>query len=65
MEYFATEKTFKGLFFNNPFYLVAPSDLIGELSKDFYLLNNEFENIDDFVGSENLAEKFVKLCQIR
>jgi hypothetical protein len=58
MEYFATEKTFKGLFFNNPFYLVAPSDLIGELSKDFYLLNNEFENIDDFVGSENLAEKF-------
>jgi len=29
-----------------------------ELSKDFYLLNSEFENLDSFVGSENLAEKF-------
>jgi len=58
MEYFATEKTFKGLFFNNPFYLVAPTDMVSELSKDFYLLNNQFESIDDFVGSETLAEKF-------
>jgi hypothetical protein len=33
-ETFITEKTFKGLFFNNPFYLVAPSDLISELSKE-------------------------------
>jgi hypothetical protein len=58
MEYFVTEKTFKGLFFNNPFYLVAPSDMIDELSKDFYLLNSEFENLDSFVSSEDLAEKF-------
>lgn len=58
MEYFATEKTFKGLFFNNPFYLVAPTDLISELSKDFYLLNNEFENIDDFVGSGYLEQNY-------
>jgi hypothetical protein len=58
MEYFVTEKTFKGLFFNNPFYLVAPTDMLNELSKDFYLLNSEFENLDSFVGSEDLAEKF-------
>ena len=58
MEYFATEKTFKGLFFNNPFYLVAPTGMVNELSKDFYLLNSQFANIDDFVKSENLAEKF-------
>jgi hypothetical protein len=57
-EYFATEKTFKGLFFNNPFYLVAPTYLIEEISKDFYLLNSEFDKVDDFVGSEDLAEKF-------
>jgi hypothetical protein len=58
MEYFATEKTFKGLFFNNPFYLVAPTDMINELSKDFYLLNSSFYNLDSFVGSENLAKEF-------
>lgn len=58
MEYFVTEKTFKGLFFNNPFYLVAPTDMVNELSKDFYLLNSEFDNLDSFVGSEDLAEKF-------
>jgi len=58
MEYFVTEKTFKGLFFNNPFYLVAPTDMVNELSKDFYLLNNQFDNLDSFVGSEDLAEKF-------
>jgi hypothetical protein len=58
MEYFATEKTFKALFFNNPFYLVAPSDLIEELSKDFYLLNSSFYNLDSFVGSETLKENY-------
>ena len=58
MEYFVTEKTFKGLFFNNPFYLVAPTDMVNELSKDFYLLNSSFYNLDSFVGSENLAEDF-------
>lgn len=57
-ECWLTEKTFKGLFFNNPFYLIASSDMIDELSKDFYLLNSEFENLDSFVGSEDLAEKF-------
>jgi hypothetical protein len=53
-EYFVTEKTFKALFFNNPFYLVAPTDMINQLSKDFYLLNSSFYNLDSFVGSENL-----------
>jgi len=53
-EYFVTEKTFKALFFNTPFYLVAPTDMINQLSKDFYLLNSSFYNLDSFVGSENL-----------
>jgi len=57
-EYFITEKTFKGIFFGNPFYLIAPTDLIKEVSKDFYLLNSEFENVDDFVGCNNLEERF-------
>jgi hypothetical protein len=57
-EYFVTEKTFKALFFNTPFYLVAPMDMINELSKDFYLLNSEFDNLDSFVGSDDLSEKF-------
>lgn len=58
MEYFATEKTFKGLFFNNPFYLVAPTELVSELSKDFHLLNSDFYNLDSFVGSEYLEKNF-------
>ena len=58
IECFTTEKTFKALFFNNPFYLVAPTEIITKLSKDFYLLNSEFENLDSFVGNEDLAEKF-------
>ena len=58
MEYFATEKTFKGLFFNNPFYLVAPSEFIKNLEKDFYLLNSSFYNLDSFVGSEKLEENY-------
>lgn len=58
MEYFATEKTFKGLFFNNPFYLVAPTDLIKNLENDFYLLNSSFYNLDSFVGSEKLKEDY-------
>jgi hypothetical protein len=55
---FVTEKTFKALFFNNPFYLVAPTDMINELSKDFYLLNSEFFNLDSFVASKNLEKDF-------
>lgn len=58
MEYFATEKTFKGLFFNNPFYLIAPNELIKNLEKDFYLLNSSFYNVDSFVGSENLESDY-------
>lgn len=58
IEYFATEKTFKALFFGNPFYLIAPNELIKELSKEFYLLNSDFETIDDFVGSEDLNFTF-------
>ena len=57
-EYFATEKTFKGLFFGNPFYLIAPTDLLKEISKEYFLLNSEFENIDDFVSSDLLQSKF-------
>lgn len=57
-EYFITEKTFKGLFFGNPFYLIAPNDLVKEVSKEFYLLNSEFNTIDDFVGSNNLDLQF-------
>jgi hypothetical protein len=57
-EYFVTEKTFKALFFNNPFYLVAPTDMINKLSKDFYLLNSEFSNLDSFVASKNLEKDF-------
>ena len=58
MEYFTTEKTFKGLFFNNPFYLVAPSELVKNLENDFYLLNSSFYNLDSFVGSEKLKEDY-------
>lgn len=58
IEYFATEKTFKALFFGNPFFLFGPNELIKELSKDFYLLNSEFENIDDFVGADSLDLRF-------
>ncbi len=58
-EYFITEKTFKALFFGNPFFLVAPIKLIKEVSKDFYLLNSEFENVDDFVGYDKLESDFL------
>ena len=58
IEYFATEKTFKALFFGNPFYLVAPTELINELSNEFYLLNSDFENIDTFVGANDLDLKY-------
>jgi len=58
VEYFLTEKTFKALFFNNPFYLIAPTEVVKLLSKDFYLLNSEFSNLDSFVGSENLETDF-------
>lgn len=58
-EYFITEKTFKGLFFGNPFFLVAPTELIKEISKDFYLLNSEFESLDDFVGYDKLESDFL------
>ena len=58
IEYFATEKTFKALFFGNPFYLIAPSELINELSKDFYLLNSEYATVDDFVGATDLDLRF-------
>ena len=58
IEYFATEKTFKALFFGNPFYLIAPTELIAELSKEFYLLNSEFNTIDDFIGANDLDLRF-------
>jgi hypothetical protein len=58
IEYFATEKTFKALFFGNPFYLIAPDELISQLSKEFYLLNSEFNTIDDFVGATDLDLRF-------
>ena len=58
VEYFLTEKTFKALFFNNPFYLAAPAEVVKILSKDFYLLNSEFSNLDSFVGSQNLETDF-------
>lgn len=58
VEYFLTEKTFKALFFNNPFYLIAPTEVVKLLSKDFYLLNSEFSNLDSFVGSQNLETDF-------
>ena len=58
MEYFATEKTFKGLFFNNPFYLIAPTELIKNLQNDFYLLNSSFEDLDSFVRSETLKSDY-------
>jgi hypothetical protein len=32
--------------------------MIKELSKDFYLLNSEFSNLDSFVASENLQNDF-------
>lgn len=53
IEYFTTEKTLKGLFFNNPFYLVAPNGLIKELSKDFYLLNSDFDYSSKIDNSVN------------
>jgi len=62
-EYFITEKTFKGLFFGNPFFLVAPKRLVEQVSKDFYLLNSEFETVDDFVGCDNLEERFEEFQQ--
>jgi hypothetical protein len=63
VEYFITEKTFKGLFFNKPFYLVAPYEMIKNLNKDFYLLNSEFENVDDFVRNESLKENYSLFCE--
>lgn len=57
-EYFATEKTFKGLFFGNPFFLVAPSDLVAELSNEYYLLNSEYKSLDEFVSDKDLQYKF-------
>jgi len=38
VEYFLTEKTFKALFFNNPFYLIAPTEVVKLLSKDLQLI---------------------------
>lgn len=45
VEWFLTEKTYKGLFFGKPFYLLGPAKMISFL-KDagFYLLNFEFGN---------------------
>lgn len=63
MEYFATEKTFKGLFFGNPFFLIAPSNLVTELSKEFYLLNSKYDNVYDFVGDETLKQKYLYFKQ--
>jgi hypothetical protein len=57
-EYFITEKTFKALFFNHPFFLVGPIEMIKELSKHFFLLNSEFKSIDEFIGSNDLESKF-------
>jgi hypothetical protein len=63
IEYFVTEKTFKGLFFNTPFYLIAPNEMINNLKNDFYLLNSDFANESDFVGSENLKENYNLYCE--
>jgi len=62
IEYFTTEKTFKGLFFNNPFYLMAPSEMVNNLKKDFYLLNSDFKNETEFVSSKNLKEDYQTYC---
>ena len=59
-EWFLTEKTFKGLFFAKPFYLVAPTKLISLLKKmGFYLINFEFgEKFETAKDLDNNFESF-------
>jgi hypothetical protein len=37
--------------------------MINELSKDFYLLNSSFYNLDSFVGSENLKSDWATYAE--
>jgi len=59
-ERFITEKTFKGLFFGKPIFLVACSDTLNELKNmGFYLLNFDFiENINNSEDVERSINLF-------
>ena len=59
-EAFLTEKTYKGLFFGKPFYLIAPVNIISYLkSKGFYLLNFEFgSNFDSIIDLNHNFNNF-------
>jgi hypothetical protein len=66
-EAFLTEKTYKGLFFAKPFYLLAPVNIISYLkSKGFYLLNfefgNGFDSITDLNHNFNNFKNWVELA---
>ena len=65
-EAFLTEKTYKGLFFGKPFYLLAPVNIISYLkSKGFYLLNFEFgssfDSIVDLNHNFNNFKNWIKI----
>jgi hypothetical protein len=56
-EWFLTEKTYKGLFFGKPFYLLGPVKMLTYLkSMGFHLLNFEFG--DKFESTMDLNENF-------
>jgi hypothetical protein len=66
-EAFLTEKTYKGLFFAKPFYLLAPVNIISYLkSRGFYLLNFEFgssfDSITDLNHNFNNFKNWIKLA---
>jgi hypothetical protein len=59
LEAFLTEKTYKGLFFGKPFYLVAPVKMLKYLKDNgFHLINFEFG--DKFDTSADLDDNFNK-----
>lgn len=60
-EWFLTEKTYKGLFFGKPFFLIAPTDALNYLKKiGFFILNFEFiDNINNVTDVEKSIQNFV------
>jgi hypothetical protein len=54
-EWFLTEKTYKGLFFGKPFFLITPFHALNYLKdRGFYLLNFEFK--DNIQSGEDIKE---------
>jgi hypothetical protein len=69
IEYFITEKTFKGLFFGKPIILVAPYPILNFLKeKGFYIGNFEFMNeinsVDDMKQSIQNFTDWINITSI-